>query len=144
MEVLLIVSPSARINEIKKLELILNELILFEYKIMFLNIGHSSKEIISYLKKQHYYNYHLIGEDIPTYQISDNFTNLKKYSISNIIILGLRHKDNITKYLDEYIGTNTNLFVIAGEYGIINDGTKLVNDGAYLLNSIYDFKKFKC
>ena len=142
MEVLIIISPSARISELKKIPMILNDLIKNKVKILFINIGVNNKKIEKYLLNAKYYDYECLIADIPYRNINEKFEQLKKYQITNIIVLGLVYHDNMTKYLNHYIGTNTNIFIVTSAYGTHSDGTTLINEGAYILSTICDLKKY--
>ena len=139
MDILVIVSPTARISEVKKLSLLLNDLMKEQYKILFVKISKSNKKIEEYLLNHNYHNFEcLLDNDL---SVAAKLVKLREIQINNIIVLGLVNNDNLTKYLDYYIGTNTNLFIVTPTYGIFSDASLLVNEGAYLLNSKYDLKK---
>ena len=139
MEVLIIISPNAKMSELKKIPKLVDDLVKRNIKIIFMNIGFN-QSLENYLVKIKYSNFNKLNFSMK-YSIEEKFILLKEYYFENIIVLGLIKNDKITKFLDYYIGTNTNLFLITPKYGVYSDSFSLINDGAYLLGSVNDLLK---
>ncbi|MDL2211273.1 hypothetical protein LJB88_00135 [Erysipelotrichaceae bacterium OttesenSCG-928-M19] len=133
--VLLLISLKANITEIKKTKLVIDDLVYLKQQILFFNIGSGNRDIKTYLDNLNYTNYQCLGK---TSDYSKMFNILKTFTLSKIIAIGLQNKDTLTKYLDEYIGSNTDLFIVVNDYGSLSDSSMLINQGAYLLSSRYD------
>lgn len=139
MHVLFLISSSARISELKKINLILNDLIKNDYHICLLNIPDNISKICHYLKKLNYENYSIIG--LNESNVLNNINRiLTNNNIEKIIVLGLRYFDKLSFWLDKLIGTNIDLYFILPNYQTKSDATFFINQGAYLMNHIDDLK----
>lgn len=136
MEVLVIVSLHIRINEIKKSYDVLDDLIEEKIFIYLLNVWGQNNLMKKHLIKHNYDKFKVVGN--ASYSLVETLALIK--NIENMIVIGLKSSDPLTEYLYQYIGTNTNIFVVAPNYGVYSDATLLINEGAYLMSTRYDLK----
>lgn len=139
MHILFLISNKAKISELKKINLILNDLINNNYFIYLLNIPKNSHQLSYYLKLHNYSNYKIIGLNE-----TDILKRLDKIVLNNkiekIIVLGLTHFDYLSLHLEKFIGTNIDLYFIVPMYNTKSDAVFFINQGAYLMNHIDDLK----
>lgn len=140
--VLIISSLHTPISVSKMSMQLLKDLVLYDYKVYSLNLPSFNKDIKRYYESINYQNHTLIGKDTNT--IHEVFEILESYEnkFNKIIVLGFKKYDFLMKYLEKYIGTNYNIFVVASPYGYDNDLETLVNEGAILMQSILSLKKY--
>ena len=136
MSTLIIVSFRSDIVEIKQIKDVLADLIFLNERIVFFNCKGANQDIKLYLEKQAYHNYYYLGNRRASY--AELFALLKDNELRNIIVIGLGYHDKLTNYLDSYIGTNIDIYLLAPQYGKRSDATKLINQGALLLSTRYD------
>lgn len=138
--VLVLCSVRTSIRESKKLYNILDDLITYEYKILYANIRGVNQLITEYLNYKEYS--YIKSISFPDKDIHKTM----KYIIENnnlfqkVVIIGLNKNDVLTKYLDHFCGTNIDLYIVPPEYGVYSDASTLINQGAILLQTISDLK----
>lgn len=137
MHVLFLISSQAKISELKKISLILEDLIDKNYYIYLLNTIKGNQEAHFYLKQHQYYHYQIIEVDKQQTN-KDIFELIHLYPIEKIIVLGLSYFDSLSYYLDKFIGTNIDLYIVVPSYRIKSDASFFINQGAYLYNHIDD------
>lgn len=124
IKLLIVLSNNIKINEYKKACRLIKDLIRFNHFFYLYDNTTKINELINICIKNNYHNYLISNESLTNFD--------------SIIVIGLRKYDKTTKLLNSCIGTNTNLYIIACDYGFSSDGTSLVNDGALLITNIYD------
>ncbi|MEG0364871.1 MAG: hypothetical protein RR577_04510 [Erysipelotrichales bacterium] len=126
IDVLILVSKHIRTSEIKKLYYIIKEMNKNKFKI------HINSTIISKYK---------IKDKCLKYE-EDELISLSK-RVDCILVVGLIANDRLTKSIEEIMSWNT-IFIIPTQFGFYSDASKLINDGAYCLCTIYDFNRCLC
>ena len=136
MKVCLLISKHSRIEDYKKILNLVDDLIKRNIYFYLLNFNGMNKLILDRINMYHYQNYHCLNiNDLKTSELIKLVNN---YNFDKIVVCGLKHFDQMTKLIDEIIGNNWEIYVLPSKYGILSDSSKLINDGAYYLGSIYD------
>ncbi|MGL4383418.1 MAG: hypothetical protein ACRCTA_06840 [Bacilli bacterium] len=132
----LLLAPKAKFNDFKKSLLILKTLIKHDKYVFLVNTSTYYHEIVAYLQQMNYTKYRLIFADNLKDKMKSLYNERSKFKY--LIIVGLAYQDHLTSYLEDYIGYDYQLLVVASAFNWASDATNLINDGALLLNRTYD------
>ncbi|MDR3214927.1 MAG: hypothetical protein LBT75_01445 [Bacilli bacterium] len=136
MKVLVIVSNKVHISEIKKIKLIIDDLINLKAMIYYSDYSYHNLMIKEGLDKKAYSHQSLFF--IKNKPINAIKTQLLHHKMNKVIIIGLVHHDPLTKLIDVFIELGIDCFIVIPPYGIFSDASLLVNQGAWLFNHVTD------